>query len=92
MQSKNESKSNFIILDNRSNLKMSSDSITFESLVADLYKEEKVTDLEKCVVLLQILTFVGDDLYDQYINKYPGSCKRANSEQFLIDNANFIDY
>lgn len=91
-QSKNESKSNFIILDNRSNLKMSSDSITFESLVADLYKEEKVTDLEKCVVLLQILTFVGDDLYDQYINKYPGSCKRANSEQFLIDNANFIDY
>jgi para-nitrobenzyl esterase len=91
-QSKNESKSNFIILDNRSNLKMSSDSITFESLVADLYKEEKVTDLEKCVVLLQILTFVGDDLYDQYINKYPGSCKRANSEQFLIDNANFIDF
>ena len=91
-QSKNESKSNFIILDNRSNLKMSSDSITFESLVADLYNEEKVTDLEKCVVLLQILTFVGDDLYDQYINKYPGSCKRDNSEQFLIDNASFIDY
>jgi len=91
-QSKNESKSNFIILDNRSNLKMSSDSITFESLLADLYNEEKVTDIEKCVVLLQMLTFVGDDLYDQYINKYPGSCKRGNSEQFLIDNASFIDY
>ena len=29
-------KSNFIILDNRANLQMSSDTISFESLVADL--------------------------------------------------------
>ena len=47
---------------------MSSDTISFESLVADLYKETKVTDLEKCVVLLQMLTFVGNDLYDDYAN------------------------
>ena len=55
--------SNYIILDNRKNLKMSSDKFTFSSLLKDLYKEDEVTDLEKCVVVLQILTFVGDDLY-----------------------------
>ena len=84
--------SNFIILDNRSNLKMSSDSISFGSLVADLHKETKVTDLEKCVVLLQMLTFVGDDLYDDYAKSYKGSCNRNNAKKFLKENASFIDY
>jgi hypothetical protein len=51
-----------------------------------------VTDLEKCVVVLQVLTFVGDDLYDKYINEYPGTCDRKASEKFLKDNASFIDY
>ena len=85
-------RSNFMILDRRSNLKMSSDTISFESLVADLYKETKVTDLEKCVVLLQMLTFVGNDLYDDFANGYQGSCDRGNAKKFLKDNASFIDY
>jgi hypothetical protein len=85
-------KSNFIILDNRANLKMSSDSISFESLVNDLLKETKVTDLEKCVVLLQMLTFVGNDLYDDYAKPFEGSCNRDISKKFLKDNASFIDY
>ena len=84
--------SNYIILDNRKNLKMSSDKFTFSSLLKDLHKEDAVTDLEKCVVVLQILTFVGDDLYDEYINQYPGTCDRQASEKFLKDNASFIDY
>jgi len=84
--------SNFIILDNRASLQMSSDNISFESLVADLFKENKVTDLEKCVILLQMLTFVGDDLYDDYADAYPGSCDRSSAEKFLKDNASFIDY
>jgi para-nitrobenzyl esterase len=85
-------KSNFIILDNRANLKMSSDSVSFESLVNDLLKETKVTDLEKCVVLLQMLTFVGNDLYDDYAKPFEGSCNRDISKKFLKDNASFIDY
>jgi hypothetical protein len=85
-------KSNFIILDNRANLDMSSDMISFKSLVSDLHKETDVTNLEKCVVLLQMLTFVGDDLYDKYINSYPGNCIRSESEKFLKDNASFIEY
>jgi para-nitrobenzyl esterase len=88
----NEIDSNFMILDNRKNLRMSKDQNSFKSLVNDLYYEEDITDLEKCVVLLQMLTFVGDDLYDDYVNSYPGECNRKDAEEFLKANASFIDY
>ena len=84
--------SNYMVLDNRKNLKMQEDKFSFSSLTKDLYKENALTDLEKCVVLLQMLTYVGDDLYDEYVGEYPGECNRAESEQFLKDNASFIDY
>jgi para-nitrobenzyl esterase len=88
----NETDSNFMILDNRKNLKMSTDQNSFKSLVNDLYYEKDITDLEKCVVLLQMLTFVGDDLYNDYVNFYPGKCDRSDAENFLKANASFIDY
>ena len=81
-----------MILDNRKNLKMDNDQNSFKSLVNDLYNEKDINDLEKCVVLLQMLTFVGDDLYDDYVNFYPGKCNRSDAEEFLIVNASFIDY
>jgi para-nitrobenzyl esterase len=84
--------SNYIVLDNKRNLRMHTDELSFSSLVKDLYQENALTNLEKCVVLLQMLTYVGDDLYDEYINDYPGKCERTESEQFLKDNASFIDY
>jgi para-nitrobenzyl esterase len=84
--------SSYMILDNRKNLKMHKDEFSFSSLTKDLYKEDALTELEKCVVLLQMLTYVGDDLYDHYVHDYPGKCDRAKSEQFLKDNSSFIDY
>ena len=84
--------SSYMILDNRKNLKMHKDKFSFFSLSKDLYKEDALTDLEKCVVLLQMLTYVGDDIYDQYANGYPGKCDRSESEKFLKDNASFVDY
>ena len=84
--------SNYIILDNRKNLKMHDDDFSFSSLAKDLYKEDVLTNLEKCVVLLQMLTYVGDDVYDIYVDDYPGKCDRTKSEQFLKDNSSFIDY
>jgi para-nitrobenzyl esterase len=88
----NEANSDFMVLDNRKNLKMGNDQNSFKSLVNDLYYEKDITDLEKCVVLLQMLTFVGDDLYNDYINHYPGKCIRRDAENFLKANASFIDY
>ena len=84
--------SSYMILDNKKNLKMHKDEFSFSSLTKDLYQENALTNLEKCVVLLQMLTYVGDDLYDEYVSDYPGKCDRAESEQFLKDNASFIDY
>ena len=84
--------SSFMILDNRKNLKMHKNEFSFSSLVQDIYKEDAITELEKCVLLLQMLTYVGDDLYDKYIHDYPAKCNRDRSEQFLKDNASFIDY
>ena len=84
--------SNYMVLDNRRNLRMHADKFSFNSLIKDLYQENALTNLEKCVVLLQMLTYVGDDLYDEYVDHYPGKCYRAESEQFLKDNASFIDY
>jgi para-nitrobenzyl esterase len=84
--------SSFMVLDNKKNLNMSSDNISFESLAKNLHKETNVTDLEKCVVLLQMFTFVGNDLYDEKVKNYPGNCDRKIAEKFLKDNASFIDY
>ena len=39
-----------------------------------------------------MFTFVGNDIYDREIKNYPGQCDRKNSEEFLINNASFIDY
>ena len=84
--------SHYMVLDNRKNLRLHEDEFSFSSLIKDLYKENALTNLEKCVVLLQMLTYVGDDLYDEYVDIYPGKCDRAESEKFLKDNASFIDY
>ena len=84
--------SNYMILDNRKNLKMHKDDFSFSSLLKDLYQENALTNIEKCVVLLQMLTYVGDDIYDLYVDDYPGKCDRNVSEQFLKDNGSFIDY
>ena len=84
--------SSYIVLDRKENLKMNNDKKTFESLSKELYNDERVNNLEKCVILLQMFTFVGNDLYDENIKHYPGNCDRSKSENFLIENASFIEY
>jgi len=82
----------FLIIDKKKHLEMSFDSNTFETLMDELYVDIRLTDLEKCVVLLQMLTFVGNDLYQEKSGNYQGTCDRVESEKFLIDNASFIEY
>ena len=82
----------FLVIDKKKDLKMSYDTNTFESLIDDLYLDIRLDELEKCVVLLQMLTFVGNDLYEEKSQEYKGQCDRKASEKFLIDNASFIEY
>ena len=82
----------FLIIDKKKNMKVMHDANTFESLMDDLYIDTRLDELEKCVVLLQMLTFVGNDLYDEKSKRYKGQCDRKESEKFLIDNASYIEY
>ena len=82
----------YMIIDNKQNLEMKSNKNTFKSLAEELYHDNRVSELEKCVILLQMFTFVGNDLYDENIKHYPGKCNRSDSENFLIENASFIEY
>ena len=84
--------SNYMVIDNKTNLRMHTDEFSFSSLINDIYKETAITNLEKCVLVLQMLTYVGDDLYNEYIDDYQGKCDRSESEQFLKDNSGFINY
>ena len=67
---------------------MQTDEFSFSSLAKDTPENAL---LEKCVVSLQMLTYVGDDLYDKYISNYQGNVKGLNLK-FIKDNSSFIDY
>ena len=58
----------------------------------ELSGDDRLSEIEKCVVLLQMFTFVGDDLYEENIKNYSGTCNRTISERFLKENASFIEY
>ena len=52
----------------------------------------RLNELEKCVVLLQMFTFVGNDEYDENIKYYQENCNRSEAEEFLKSNASYIEY
>jgi len=87
-----DDKPTFMILDNKKNLKMSSDNISLKNLSKELYLDKRLNEEEKCVIALQMYTFVGNDLYDQNIKNYPGKCDRKSSENFIKDNVSVIEY
>ena len=87
-----ENNISYIVLDKRKNLKMSSDNLTFKQLSQEVFLDERLSELEKCVVLYQMFTYVGNDIYDENIKEYPGQCDRNASENFIINNASVIDY
>ncbi len=89
--SENGSK-NYLIIDKRKNLKMFSESDSLDSLATELLNDERLNELEKCVVLLQMFTYVGNDNYDKAPSNFSKSCKRSDSEKFIKDNASFIEF
>ena len=84
--------SSYIILDKKKNLKMSSDDLTLRKLSQMVYADSRLNETEKCVVIYQMFTYVGNDVYDENIKNYPGKCDRKISENFIINNASVIDY
>jgi para-nitrobenzyl esterase len=83
---------NFMILDNKKNMKVVNSDTTYKKLVEELNLDKRVSELERCVILYQMGTFVGNDILDD-ISKYADfPCKREDSKKFLEENASFISY
>jgi TnpA family transposase len=81
-----------MILDNKRNMKIVNSDITYKKLVEKLNLDNRVNEIERCVILYQMGTFVGNDIFDE-ISKYTNfSCLREDSKKFLEDNASYISY
>ena len=87
----NEAK-NFIILDNKKNMKITDLYLTYKDLVEKLNDDNRVNELEKCVILYQMGTFVGNDIFDEIKQFSSFKCNRKDARFFLEANANFIQY
>lgn len=83
---------NFIILDNKKNMKVTDLYVTYKELVEKLNDDDRVNELEKCVILYQMATFVGNDIFDEikYFSNF--KCNRKDARFFLEANASFIEY
>jgi para-nitrobenzyl esterase len=83
---------NFMILDNKKNMKVVNLDTSYKSLVEELNLDTRVSELERCVILYQMGTFVGNDILDEIVKYADFSCKREDSRKFLEENASFISY
>ena len=85
-------KDNFMILDNRKNMKMKNSFTTYKNLVEELNNDKRVNELEKCVILYQMGTFIGNDIFDDISTHATFSCQRSDARRFLQENDGFISY
>ena len=66
--------SNYLVIDKKKKLMMVENRTTFQSLIDELIIDNRVNDSEKCVILLQMFTYVGEDIYEENIKNYPNKC------------------
>ena len=88
----NSNKDSFMILDNKKNMKMINSFITYKDLVEELNYDSRINELERCVILYQMGTFVGNDIFDDISKHATFQCKRVDAKKFLQDNDSFISY
>jgi para-nitrobenzyl esterase len=88
----NPNKDNFMILDNRKNMKMTNSFITYKELVEELNYDTRVNEVERCVILYQMGTFVGNDIFDDISTHATFECNRDDAKKFLQENDSFISY
>ena len=83
---------NFLILDNRRNIRLTDSHVTYKELVELLNNDTRVNKLEKCVILYQMGTYVGNDIFNELKQFSTFECERKDARDFIQANANFIEY
>lgn len=91
-KSSNTNVSEYIIIDKKKDLRTENKSIHLSDLIEELSHDTRVNEIEKCVILLQMLTLVGNDIYDDMKHEYSGQCSRDESVEFMKKNASYIDF
>ena len=84
--------SNILIIDNKKSLQLNNISNTFSSLIKELEVDKRVSEKEKCVILYQMGTLIGNDIYNELQSHYSRSCNIQESKEFLKENSSFISY
>jgi para-nitrobenzyl esterase len=83
---------NFLILDNKRNMKIANLYSSYKELVEQLNYDARVNELERCVILYQMGTFVGNDIFNDIKQFSNFGCDRKDAKKFLEANASFIEY
>ena len=83
---------NFIILDKKRNMRVIEISSSYKELIEELNEDTRVNNIEKCVILYQMGSLVGNDIFDKLIKYATFSCKKSDAIIFLDDNDSFIEY
>jgi para-nitrobenzyl esterase len=83
---------NFLILDNKRNMKIANLYTSYKELVEQLNYDARVNELERCVILYQMGTFVGNDIFNEIKQFSNFGCDRQDAKKFLEANASFIEY
>ena len=82
----------YMILDNKRNMKMEYSQTSYKNLIQELNVDSRINELERCVILYQIGTFVGNDIFDVISNYANFSCTKSKAQEFLRQNSSFISY
>ena len=87
-----KSSNKFMILDKKKNLKIENNIKSFDKLLDELSIDNRVNALEKCVILYQMGSLIGNDIYTNLESKFSHSCNKESSKDFLKKNASYVSY
>ena len=86
------SNNTFMILDRKKDMRIKNYSISYKSLVEELNFDKRVNHLEKCVILYQMGSLIGNDIFDDIKLFATFECSRKNAIEFLEANSEYIEY
>ena len=83
---------NIMILDRKKDLRLSKLDISFPLLIKELNKDSRLNNIEKCVVLYQMGSLIGNNIYEELKNYASFECEINDARNFLQKNSEYIDY
>ena len=73
-------------------MKMINFNKNLSTLVSELKINTNISSIERCVLLFQMTTYVGEDEFDNYKNMLEKKCTRELAQSFLDENSGVIDF